>query len=351
MASVVQYPAINARIRAITGKMLNDEDYKALINFTTVQEIFNYLYNNTYYHDKLGELSGLDVHRRRLELILKKSFLEDYLTISRYLRSSSKEFFQHLFKKFEIEDLKMLLRTMLIEHDEDYFTDSLIYLDVNSKIDIQKLTSIESFQDLLAIFKETEYYGVLKRFADNYEQDRNLFPIEMSLDLQYFSKLEKLGRKTGKNDYKYIEELVGAQVDLLNIQWIYRIKKYYSLSSTEILNYIIPFHYKVSREDFKKMSQVDEPSNILNFIPYKRYRDLFEKATTNNNDIFEKYFLSFLLNKSLKVKSLSFFSIGNIIAYLFIKEHEIRDIITIVEGVRYSLNVDKLKEYMIRDGV
>ena len=93
------------------------------------------------------------------------------------------------------------------------------------------------------------------------------------------------------------------------------------------------------------------PSNILNFIPYKKYRDLFAKAISNNNDIFEKYFLSFLLNKSLKVKSLSFFNIGNIIAYLFMKEYEIRDIITIVEGVRYSLNVDKMKEYMIRDGV
>ena len=351
MALVVQYPAINARIRAITGKMLKDDDYQNLLNFSTVQEVFSYLYNNTYYSEHLEDLSGLDVHRRKLELVLKKSFIKDYLTISRYLSSSSKAFFQHLFKKFEIEDLKMLLRTTLIEQDEDYLKESLLYLGVNSEIDLQMLTSLKSNKELLNIFRKTDYFDILSRFADRYEEDHNLFPVEMSLDFQYFSVLEKLGKKMGKGDYKYIEELVGAQVDLLNIQWIYRIKKYYNLSSGEILNYIIPFHYKVSREDFKKMSQVNLPSDITNFISYQRYRELFEKAILSNNDIFEKYFLSFLLKKSLKVKSLSFFNIGNIIAYLFIKEYEIRDIITIVEGIRYSLSTEKIKEYLIRDGV
>lgn len=351
MALAVHYPAINARIRAIVGKMLDDDDYHNLLNFSTVQDIFNYLHNNTYYHEHLGELSGHEVHRRKFELILKKSFIEDYQVISRYLRSSSKAFFQHLFKKFEIEDLKMLLRTILIEHDEEYLKESLIYMGVGSEIDIQVLTGIKSYRDILNVFQKTDYYHVLSRFADKYEQDRNLFPVEMSLDFQYFSRLEELGKKLSKSDYKYIEELVGAQVDLLNIQWIYRIKKYYNMSSGEILNYIIPFHYKVSRDEFKKMSQADDPSDITNFISYHSYRELFANAISGNNDIFEKYFLTFLLKKSLKVKSLSFFNIGSIIAYLFIKEYEIRDIITIVEGVRYSLETDKIKEYLIRDGV
>jgi V/A-type H+-transporting ATPase subunit C len=351
MASVVYYPAINAKIRAITGKMLTEEDFQRLLGCGSVQEVFNYLYNHTYYRENLEKLSGIEIHRRQLEQNLKKSIIEDYHLLSRYLRGGSKEFFKQLFSKFEIEDLKMLLRTILIEHDEGYLKESLIYLGSDHYIDLHKLTNINSYSGLLTLFKKTRYYEVLKRFVDRYEKDRNLFPIEMSLDFQYFSLLEETGKKLGRIDYRYVEELIGAQVDLLNIQWVYRIKKYYNLSSAQILNYIIPFHYRVTREEFKNMSRVKDPDGMANYISYPVYRDLFAKAVAGNNIVFERYFLSYLLQKAIKLKSTSVLNIGTLIAYLFIKEYEIRDIITVVEGVRYSLTKDEIKKFLIREGV
>ncbi|QTL98103.1 hypothetical protein GM661_09000 [Iocasia frigidifontis] len=351
MGLAVQYPVINAKIRALISKMLDNEDYRNIIKLSSVQDIFNYLYNNTYYHDKLAELFGVEIHRRRFESTLKKTFIDDYHVIMRFLKSGSRDFFKQFFAKFEIEDIKMLLRTILIEHDEEYLKEGLIYLGNIGEIDIKSLTAIRSYQDLLTVFEDTIYYNVLNRFADRYERDRNLFPVEMSLDFQYFSRLEELGKKLGGSDYRYIEDLMGTEADLLNIQWIYRIKKYYNLSSGEILNYLIPFHYKINRDNFKKMSQVVKATDMEKYIRYNKYQEVFRKAITGNSDIFGKYYLAFLLKKSIKVKSTSFFNIGNIIAYLIIKECEIRDIITIVEGVRYSLSTDKIKEYLIRDGV
>lgn len=351
MSVPVQYAAVNARIKAIMGKMLTTDDYKKIINASTVQEVFNYLYNNTYYHTCLEGLNGVEIHRREMELTLKKSFINDYRVIYRYLQSDSKDFFKQLFAKFEIEDLKMLLRTILVENNEGYLKKSLIYLGVYTDIDINLLTSIKSYQDLLAAFENTDYYKILSRFTDSYEKERNLFPIEMSLDFQYFSSLEKLAKKLSSADYKYVEDLIGTQVDLLNIQWIYRIKKYYNLSPGEILNYILPFHHKLSRENLRNMADVDKPEEIVKYIANKQYQEVFNAAIEENNVIFERYFLSYILSKSKSVKRTSFYNIGNIIAYLFIKEYEIRDIITIVEGVRYSLNTSEIKKYLIRDGV
>lgn len=356
MALKVSYSAINTKLKAIMGKMLTKEDFKQLRNLSSVPDIFDYLYKNTYYKMSLESLAGTEeVHRRRFELNLKKSIVNDFQIIDRFLVGDRREFFRHLFSKYEVQDLKMLLRTILIEHDEAYFQESLIYLPTNEDIDLEQVMNIDSYQDLLDMFVDTTYHNVLARFADRYEENRNLFPIEMSLDLQYFSLLEKLAQKIGNGDYKYVKELLGTQVDLLNIQWIYRIKKYYNLSPGEIMNYILPFHYHVTREELNKMSQVDSPEEIAGYITHQEYKQVFQEVINSleedKHNIFEGFFLSYLMKKARKIKMTSFFNAGNIIAYLFLREYEIRDLITTIEGVRYSLPPDQIKKYLIREGV
>lgn len=352
MTGVVKYAAVNAKVRGLMGKMLYDEDYRKLINLESVQEIFDYLYNNTFYREALTPLAGIEIHRRQLELTLKKSFINDYEVIYRYLTGSTKEFFAYFFAKFEIEDLKMLLRTILIEHDEEYLRENLLYLGVHTEdISVNRLTEIKSYQDLLNVFQDTRYYDTLKRFAERYEKDRNLFPIEMTLDFNYFTELARLAGKLSKKDYKIVRDLLGTQVDLLNIHWVYRIKKYYNLDPEEILNYTLPFHYRLSADDLRGLARVDDPEEIFNYLKQTRYNTLFSPVARNKDILFEKYFLSYLLKKAYRIKVAGTFNIGIISAYLYIKEYEIRDIITIVEGVRYSLESEQIRKYLIRDWV
>ena len=351
MAALFQYPAINAKLKALSSKMLKEEDFQNLIELNSVQEAFNYLYDNTYYHKDLEDISGQEIHRRQLELNLKKSlvFSEDFL--NKYLSSDLKNFVEHYFKKFEIEDLKIILRTILMENEEDYLSDNLIYIDRNQKINFNNLIQASSYEEIQEVLKELHYAEILDEFAEQYQQNKNLFQIEMTLDFHYFSRLNDLAAEFSNKDQKYFNKIIGTQIDLLNIQWIYRIKKYYNLSSGEILNYIIPFHFKITREELRKMSQVDNPNNLVKQISYAPYQRLLEKAVEDVNNIFERFFLNYIFMQLQQIKSESFFTISNILAYLYLREYELRDIITIIEGIRYSLPDDRIKNFLIRKEV
>lgn len=351
MSNVIQYAGVNAKVKAMLGKMLSDADYEKLINKRAVQDIFDYLYNHTTYKDYLSQLAGKEIHRRPFELILKKSFINDYEKIYRYLTGNIRHFFKFLFAKFEIEDIKMLLRTILVEHDEDYLRENLLYLGVYTDIPVSRLTGITTYQDLLDVFRNTSYYATLKRFEERYKQDNNLFPVEMTLDFNYFTELAKLAEKLSRDDYIIIKDLLGTQVDLINIHWIYRIKKFYNLSYEELLNYTLPYHYRLTADELKRMAQLEDADDIFDFLSDTEYNSLFSTIVKDKSILFEKYFLSYLLKRSYHVKIKGSFNIGVIAAYLFIKEYEIRDIITIVEGVRYSLKSDVIRKYLIRDWV
>ncbi len=352
MSSIIQYAGINAKVKALIGEMLSEEDYQRLVDLKTVQEVFDYLYKNTNYREYLTELTGREeIHRRPLELTLKKNFINDYEKIYRYLTGSSRQFFKFLFAKFEIEDLKMLLRTILVEHDEDYLEENLLYLGVYTDVSISRLTEINTYQDLLEVFQNTPYYNTLRRFEERYKRDNNLFPVEMTLDFNYFTRLASLSRNLSGDDFRMVRDLLGTQVDLTNIHWIYRIKKFYNLSYEEILNYTLPFYYRLSAEELRAMAQLKEADDIFAFLSRTSYDSLFSRIAEDKSILFEKYFLSYILKRSYQAKIKGTFNIGVIIAYLYIKEYEIRDMITIVEGVRYSLESNIIRKYLIKDWV
>lgn len=348
MQFTVQYPAVNSKLKALSSKMLGEKEFQNLIELNTVQEAFNFIYNNTYYQEYLDEFSGQKIHRRQFELKLKKSivFSEDFL--QKYSSSALKEFIEHYFKKYEIEDLKIVLRTILMGNDDNYLADNLIYIAKNKKIDFDSLIQASSYNELKNILKDVYYSQVLEEFEEQYQKNKNLFPIEMSLDFYYFSELNKLAKKLSKKDQKYFDKVIGTQIDLLNLQWIYRIKKYYNLSSGEILNYIIPFYYKVKKSELQNMSKVKKPDKLIEHISYSPYKSLLEKAIKDENVIFERFFLNFIFSILNKIRRKSYFSISNILAYLYIREYELRDIITVIEGIRYSLPKDKIKNFLIR---
>lgn len=351
MPAIIQYPAINAKLKALSSNMLKEKDFQNLIELNSVQEAFNYLYNNTYYQKYLEDFSGQEIHRRQLELKLKKSLVLSEDFFKKYLSSDLKKFTEHYLKKFEIEDLKIILRTILMENEEDYLSDNLIYIDRNKKIDFNNLIQASSYSELQEVLKELYYAEVLDEFAEQYQKNKNLFQIEMTLDFHYFSQLNKLAAKLSNKDQKYFNEIIGSHIDLLNIQWVYRIKRYYNLSSGEILNYIIPFHFKITREELQNMSQVNNPKDLVKHISYAPYQKLLENAIKDENNIFERFFLNYIFKKLQQIKTESFFTISNILAYLFLREYELRDIITIIEGIRYSLPNDRINNFLIRKEV
>jgi Archaeal/vacuolar-type H+-ATPase subunit C len=150
-----------------------------------------------------------------------------------------------------------------------------------------------------------------------------------------------------KEDRKFVEQLVGRNVDLLNIEWIYRGLKFYNTLPEELINYALNGGLEFKYEDLKKLcySDVDNLIKTVQKTPYKELFNPDKDIDTFLKIRIQKYLYNMFKDVFKKAKMDISVSIG----YLHLLEFEIRDVMTILESKRYQMSSIDIREYLIRD--
>lgn len=343
MLKIFKYSHLSAKIRAMKGKMLSEDDYDKLIKKNNVSEVAAYLKYETYYSDALKDLNEADVHRGFLEILLYRAEITDSLKIARYLKGNYKTIYRFVYRKYEIEDLKKLLRTLQMGKSLTEIDRKILFISKHSKINFNETLKATNIRELVDSVKGTNFYNILNGLIiDDYHID--LFAAEMALDLYYFNKLiEQLHTIIGSGEKEIVTSIFGAEADLKNILWIYRAKKYYDTNKEMLYRYLIPLSYKLKKQELIKMveaNDIDELIAVVLETYYKKYLD-------DNPNLWEHQFLRYLLQIQDRNIIKSPYSLAPIIGYIVIKELEIRNIIAIIEGIRYKVEPLEIKQHLI----
>ena len=97
--------AVLAKARAKYGKFLTERDYSNILACQSVAEVMVYLKSHTHYASVLSEVNERDVHRGRLELLLRQYLFDEFDTLCRYDSSVSVGFSQYYVEKTEVEQI------------------------------------------------------------------------------------------------------------------------------------------------------------------------------------------------------------------------------------------------------
>ena len=88
-----------------------------------------------------------------------------------------------------------------------------------------------------------------------------LFDYEMTLDLYYFAQMWKDRSKVvTKRDLEELTAAWGSKFDMLNLQWIYRSKRYYHMTSAQIYALLIPVHHRLKKDVVKALVEAENMS-------------------------------------------------------------------------------------------
>ena len=174
------------------------------------------------------------------------------------------------------------------------------------------------------------------------EKSPVLSDYEIRLDLLYFKTMWKIKDKilTGK-EKKIIEHCFGSRLDLLNIQWIYRSKKYYQLSAADIYTLLIPVRYKLRAEQIRQMAEADSPEEFFAALRMTAYGKIQETEWGSQPDVEQLYhqILNRIYSNAWRRNP---YTIAVLDSYLYAKEQEIQRIIATIEGIRYQLPPEEI---------
>ncbi|MFW5890695.1 MAG: V-type ATPase subunit [bacterium] len=325
--------APNAKARVMIGNLLKYKDYEKLMSFDSTKKFIDYLYNHTHYKKALKENN---YNIEKTEISIKKYFIKSLEKLYYFYFDEYRDFFKALLMRYEVEDIKIFLRVFTREESKAVGQEHYIYSDLFKNISYDKIKKANTLDEFMRSLEDTIYYKELIKYRDE-DKDKMLFYMEMALDRIYFIKLYKTTLKLKKNDKEKILEMLGINVDLLNIQWIYRGRKYFNISSEELFNLSLDMGHKYDLGKIKQFCYMSL-EDFLKYISSSNYSEIFEAEEYLMELSYERYLYN-MLNDYIKITGLS---ITVPVVYIFRIEYEMRDLFSILEGIKYGVkNIEK----------
>lgn len=345
MGNITKFGALNAKLKVMSGGLLKEEELNSLLKAETLEEAVEYLISNTKYGEFLDGFAFNGGNLEDLEVTLKTKYSEEIGRLSNYMTDVYKRFFGVVQMRNEVENIKIMLRT-LAQGDSLEKVRSQLTIQGRPGVEYDLLLQSRSVGEFIDSLKGTQYHRVISSYL-NEPVEKLLFYMEMSLDRLYFESLKKSAKRLSNDEVQSLSGLIGVNIDLLNIQWIYRGFKFYGLTSEELINYTLGGGKNLTFDDLKRLCYAGSLDELTEQMKSTVYGSLF--TVTENFDVDMEVSILRYLNKffrNQKVKNPM--NVVMTMVYMHEFEYEMRDVFSILEMKRYGIGWEEAKSFLVR---
>ena len=325
--TLVKYPNIKSKLKALHSKRINLDDLNDLIKQNSLKNLVLLLKSKS----NIFKNADDNIDRLEIESLLDESQIQDILKIKKLLHKKDRIIFEQFLLQYEIKCIKSMLRKLFSEDE----TDDIIIKNVRRWTvylfeDIKGIETVKSFKEFFGAIKRMKYSSVLNEYQN--KEKINIFEIENKIDKMYFESLFD-SIKHNKN----LKQIVGSEIDLLNVLWIYRLKKYYNFNLQEVRKILINKTYMLKKGIIEKLIKTSDFDEIKQIMKNTIYKKIF-----TNEDDFEDNIDKYLYSVNKKIFNQDVTSIAYIFAYVNLIDYENNDIVNTIEGVRYNMEKEQI---------
>lgn len=331
MIKEIKYPAINAKMKGMYAKDFGNEEIDELLSQSDLNGAISFL------KSKFKSLENLkdDANRREIEKALNTVYINEILKVFRYLNKSDREYLTKLLLRQEILCLKNIFRNLVTNRDVKKNMGDVSYLTQNLFTNIDGINEVTSRQEFYEVIKNEEY---AKIFKDYIEEDEVLLDeLEVRLDKYYYEKVFKLAKGN-----KILEKLIGEEIDLNNLSWIVRSKKFFGYTKEEIEILLVPIYYNLSKKKTDKLLQAETYDDLKQELSNTKYKNVLTEEASVEHDID-----SFMYREYKKIFTYKIFDISTVYVMINMMHIDFNNIINIIEGIRYSRDTKQIQKKLI----
>lgn len=337
--------AVYAKIKAMQGRRLTESDYRELLRCRSVGEIAGYLKLNTGYSDALSGINENTIHRGQLEQLLRRSLMDEYERIVHFTGAVADEYFSYFLIKNEVEQILSFIRYLHGGLASEYALAMPSYLVGRLSIDMYAMARCSSFHELAELMKPTRYGEVIKVLS--HLSDEGEFTIvqaeNVMVSFYFYEVLRMLENSVQGVEKLELKGFFMQRAEMYNIITAARAKTYFGLNEDKIKSMLLPFHAKLRSGFFDSFvtKNRDEMRAMIENTPYAWLINNYECDTMDEYRTLLEYELC---RRFMRTS----FEGGSIFtAHIGLSENELKNIVHIIEGVRYGMLPDRIEKLLI----
>lgn len=342
MGDLTGYSGICTKIRAMERWRLSESQLKRLEESTAVSEAVEYLKTFPPYR-KVLEGAGEELHRGQIEERLKQTLYLDFASLYRFSNLKQRHFLDLYFMHYEIQILKTCLRNGAGRQEEKQeLSGFLEFFNRHSAIDLEALSHCTSIGEFIRCLKGTPYYEALTELE---RTGRAAIPAcETAMDMVYFRTMWKVKDKyLSKEEREIITQCFGTRMDMLNLQWIVRAKKYYRLKEGAVYELLIPASLHLKKKELQEMAGAEDVGQVFEIIRRSWYRKA-GLGQVNDSRQLERLAREITNRVYERTWQREPYSIAALNSCLYFKEQEAGRIVTAIERIRYGMKNSQYSE-------
>ncbi|MGE5222078.1 MAG: V-type ATPase subunit [Omnitrophica WOR_2 bacterium] len=344
---VFGYAAINARVRAMVSTLLSPQEWVELINASDFPALISLL-RRTVYGSYLSQVDESELTPRRAVYQIQSQMADNFVTLLRAAPDQTCPLLTQLYREFEVDNLKAVLRGIRSGASWDQIRYVLFPLGEMSVLPAEEMVQSGSISAAVELLRGTPYYDTLSHAMRRFNIEQSLFPLEVALDLDYWRTIWEEINRLSRQDKEQALKIIGSLLDVNNLMWAIRYRVYYKLSEEEIINYTLPFGYQVRDADIREIaSGADIPQVISHIFPKMTEVGPLLMDPRKGLPELEVQLQRTILEHSRKAFIGYPFHIGVPLGYMILKEMEVQDLTVLIEAKSSHMPVDEFRPYLM----
>jgi len=337
------YAYVNARVRSMEARLLDDHRLNELIEAGSLEEVVGLLedtdygrYISTTSKDPFSIEKSLDMHLAHI-----------YKTLAEISPEKSKKILELFEKKYDVKNIKTILRAKYVGLDSESTFKMLIPLGTIPENKLRELCESKTVEEVVNGLEGTEYGKILSEKLSIYEESGNLIPLELALDKYILENLWKVVGIEGTNE-DIFKEFIGRMIDIENLKIILRCKGE-KVSSEVILNYLLGVGYELPPWKLKELAEAESMEGVVSSLEGTEYSSIIsecleEYEKSKSIYVFERALDNYLVELGKKLSLRQPFGVGPIIGFITSKEMEVKKLKAIIKGKVEGLSPRDIRE-------
>lgn len=329
------------------SNMLNTDTWAALCEATDFTALINVL-KETVYGPYLTEEGDKDLAPRRVVYQIKGHLTSAYTTVIRLVPEPARPLMIQLYRLFEVDNLKAVLRGVVTGAPWDLVRYVLFPLGPSTVLPAQAMVEAGSVSKAVELLRGTPYYETLSHAMERYTAERSLFPLEVALDLDYRRELWSDFNRLSNQDREWALRIIGSLIDMDNLMWAMRYRVYHGLSEEEIINYTVPFGYRVRDEDIQAIAAGADVARVVERI-YPDLASVLPLLQESRRGLPEiELRLQRRIMEQCRAAFIGYpFHIGIPLAYVLLNEWEIQDLTVLIEAKSLQMPAEEFRPRLL----
>ena len=356
MASGVSgYAAISTRVRAMYSDLLTPQDMARLSEAPDFPSLVSAL-KTTPYGKYLSGLKDNELTPRRVLLAIKNKLADSFSSVIQQAPEQTRPLVKQLYRYFEVGNLKAVLRSIQTvsswnpeSSNWERVSEVLFPFGSFTSIPAQAMVESGNVGTAVDLLKGTPYEATMSFAIKRFSTEQNLFPLEVALDLDYWRRLWAEARKLAGKDREMAVKIVGSLLDMNNLMWVIRYKIYHKLSEEELINYTLPFGFRVRDEDVRAIAAGSDIATVVSRI----YPDVTDVSALLENPQSGLPKLEHQLKLQVVKQCVAAFvgdpfHIGIPLAFLLLSDFEIQDLIVLIEAKSSNMPDEEYRPFLLK---